>query len=149
MKGDCGKRPAPLIVECRGDPVPAPGRLVETGVSPGALAGETLCGVLIPAAGFIAGFFLARLPFPQAGEGARAAAGVLFLFAGALALYLIRRRFPPKTAPRILRIIETGGGFSGSPEDVWPADGRPPADHQGTGVILPVSHNTGIFEPGA
>jgi hypothetical protein len=157
MEGDCKKRPAPLVVECRG-PVPAPGRLVETGVSPGALAGETLCGVLPPAAGFAAGYFLARFLFPHAGEGARTALGALCLFSGGLLLYLIRRRFPPKTAPRIIRVIETGGAGEegpppagrGLPAGCPGAEGDgPPADHREAGITLPVSRNSGIFEPGS
>ena len=120
VKGDCGKRPAPLVAECPGGPVPAPGRLVETCVSPGALAWETLYSILLPAAVFIAGGFLAGRIFPHAGEAARTAAGVLFLFSGGLVLYLFRRRFPPKTAPRILRVIETGGrgAVEGEPGDL-------------------------------
>ena len=117
VKGGRGKRPAPLVAECRGGPVPAPGRLVETAVSPGALAGETLYSILLPAAGFIAGGFLAGRLFPQAGEAARAAAGVLCLFSGGLVLYLFRRRFPPKTVPRIIRVIEAGGAAGGEPGD--------------------------------
>jgi hypothetical protein len=156
VKGNCGKRPAPLIIECRGGPVPVPGQLVETGLSPGALIGETLYSVLIPAAGFIAGFFLARLLFPHAGEGARAAAGVLFLFPGGLILYLIRRRFPPGSPLRTIRIVEAGGrpgveGNGSPPAGRRPdADAEDPAaDHGEAGIALPVLYNPGIFESGA
>jgi hypothetical protein len=137
-EGHCGKRPAPFVVEYHGDPVPAPGWLVETGIPPAALAGETLWGILFPLASFIAGYFLLPLPFPQAGEGARAAAGALCLFSGGLALYLIRRRFPPGL-PRIIRVIETGG----------PGEDGPPAGRGKDGIALPVLRNPGIFEAGS
>ncbi|MDR1898947.1 MAG: SoxR reducing system RseC family protein [Treponema sp.] len=102
MRGDCEKKPAPLIIESPGDPVPAPGQLVETGISPGALVREILGSLLLPALAFVAGGFLAGRLFPRADEGARAAAGLLFLFLSALVLYLIRRRFPPKAVLRLV-----------------------------------------------
>jgi positive regulator of sigma E activity len=167
MEGHCKKRPAPFVIECRGDPVPAPGQTVETGISPGALAGETLCGILFPLAGFIAGFFLLRLLFPRAGEGARAAAGVLCLFSGGLVLCLIRRRFPSKTLPRIIRIIEdcrSGAEEDGPAPVEGPGDLRhttcpqqahrlsppqiPPGETRSVLSTLPVSRNPGILETG-
>jgi sigma-E factor negative regulatory protein RseC len=56
--------------------------------------GQTLAAFLPPALGFIAGFFLARLLFPEAGEGAFAGMGVIFFFATAFFIYMIRKRRP-------------------------------------------------------
>jgi hypothetical protein len=58
--------------------------------SPAALAKEGLITILPLALGFIAGFFLTRFIFPQAGDAAKAAGGVVGLFASALVCYFVR-----------------------------------------------------------
>jgi sigma-E factor negative regulatory protein RseC len=79
-----------------------PGQLVETEAAASALK-QGLAVLLPPSLGFIAGYVLTGIIFPTTGDPARAAAGVLLLFATAFAIYFIRRRFPPKTICRVIR----------------------------------------------
>jgi hypothetical protein len=82
-----------------------PGQLVETETSASPLK-QGLGALLPPALGFIAGYGVAGLAVPAAGEPLRAAAGALALFAVAGALYLIRRRHPPEIVRRVVRVVE-------------------------------------------
>jgi sigma-E factor negative regulatory protein RseC len=81
-----------------------PGQLVETETAASALK-QGLGALLPPLLGFIAGYVITGLVFPPASEPSQAAGGVLFLFAAAFAVYFIRRRFPPKTIRRVIRIV--------------------------------------------
>jgi hypothetical protein len=83
----------------------SPGQVVETVNSPPGLLVQGLAVFLPLLAGFLAGFFLIRGIFPAAGEGARAAAGVLGLFLGGILTILSRRRYPVRETNRITRII--------------------------------------------
>jgi membrane associated rhomboid family serine protease len=83
----------------------SPGLLVETEVSPPDLLIQALAAFLPLPAGFLAGFFLVSSLLPTAGEGARAAAGVLGLFLGGALTFLARRRRPPREINRVTRII--------------------------------------------
>ena len=74
--------------------------------APGVPVGQTLIVLLPPILGFIAGFFLARLLFPEAGEGAFAGMGVIFLFAAAFIVYKARRKKAAAGAYTVTRIIE-------------------------------------------
>jgi hypothetical protein len=69
---------------CRAKPAP------EAGVRTGGLLRQALAALLPLPAGFAAGFFLVPVFFPAAGEPARAAGGVLSLFATAAGYYLFR-----------------------------------------------------------
>lgn len=60
---------------------------------------QALSACVPPLLGFAAGFFTLGLVFPQSGEPARAAAGVLGLFAAALLLYRLRGRPPRRRSP--------------------------------------------------
>ncbi|GHV73928.1 hypothetical protein AGMMS49940_12300 [Spirochaetia bacterium] len=82
-----------------------PGQLVETEAVASAIK-QGLAVLLPPILGFIAGYVLSGVLFPTAGDPACAAAGVLLLFVVAFALYFIRRRFPPKTIRRVIRVVE-------------------------------------------
>ncbi|GHV76154.1 hypothetical protein AGMMS49942_09750 [Spirochaetia bacterium] len=82
-----------------------PGQLVETEAVASAIK-QGLAVLLPPILGFIAGYVLTGVLFPSARDPSRAAAGVLLLFAAAFALYFIRRRFPPKTIRRVIRVVE-------------------------------------------
>jgi positive regulator of sigma E activity len=104
MRGECGKI-APVKAEKARDRELAPGQLVETGVSGKALFTQALGAFLVPAAGFAGGYLAAARFFPSLGEASRAAAGALCLFAAGAAFYAFRKRFPPKTLPRILRVL--------------------------------------------
>ena len=57
----------------------------------------------LPVLGFIAGFFLTSLIFPDSKDPARAAAGVLLMFVAAFGLYQLRRYFPAKTPYQIIQ----------------------------------------------
>jgi sigma-E factor negative regulatory protein RseC len=81
-----------------------PGQLVETETSASPLK-QGLGALLPPLLGFIAGYAATGLAFPASGEPQRAAAGTLALFAVAGALYLIRRRFPPRIVRRVVRAL--------------------------------------------
>jgi sigma-E factor negative regulatory protein RseC len=82
-----------------------PGQLVETEAVASAVK-QGLAVFLPPILGFIIGYILTCALFPTAGDPPRAAAGVLFLFAVAFALYFLRCRFPPKTIRRVVRVVE-------------------------------------------
>jgi positive regulator of sigma E activity len=105
MNNDCKKRPTLLSAENRSNTDLQPGQLVETVLPPGALVRDG-AALLPPLLGFLTGFFLVKFFFPQSGEAARAAAGVLFLFAASLAAWFVRRRFPSKTRLEIKRVVE-------------------------------------------
>ena len=82
-----------------------PGQLVETETAASPLK-QGLTVLLPPILGFTAGYVLTGVIFPASAEPPRAAAGVLFLFVTALALYLFRSRHPPKIVRRVLRVVE-------------------------------------------
>ncbi|MDR1596755.1 MAG: SoxR reducing system RseC family protein [Treponema sp.] len=81
-----------------------PGQLVETETAASALK-QGLAALLPLPTSFIAGYVISGLVFPSASEPFRAAVGVLFLFTAAFAVYFIRRRFPPQTIRRVIRIV--------------------------------------------
>jgi sigma-E factor negative regulatory protein RseC len=81
-----------------------PGQLVETETAASPVK-QGLGALLPPALGFIAGYAATGLAFPAAGEPPRAAAGALLFFAVAGALYLIRRRHPPRIIRRVVRVV--------------------------------------------
>jgi len=56
---------------------------------------QALAALVPPALGFAAGFFLIRRFFPEASEGACAAAGVVLLFVSAFVVYAVRKRKSP------------------------------------------------------
>jgi sigma-E factor negative regulatory protein RseC len=78
--------------------------LVEIENSGASLLSQTLAALLPPLLGFAAGFWLVGLFHPETGEPARAALGVLCMFAAAGAVYLVRRR-GPKIISRIRRVF--------------------------------------------
>jgi sigma-E factor negative regulatory protein RseC len=82
----------------------SPGQLVETETAASALK-QGLVVLLPPLLGFVAGYIITGFVFPSVLEPPRTAAGVLFLFTTAFAIYFIRRRFPPKTIRRVIRIV--------------------------------------------
>jgi positive regulator of sigma E activity len=104
MQGEC-KKIAPVRAEKTRNRELSPGQLVETGLSGKLLFTQALGAFLPPAAGFAGGYLATALLFPSLGEASRAAAGLILLFAGAAGFYAFRRRFPPKTLPRILRVL--------------------------------------------
>jgi sigma-E factor negative regulatory protein RseC len=81
------------------------GALVEIEHSGVSLLKEALAALLPPPAGFLAGFWIPGLFRAPWGEAARAALGVLLMFAVAAAVYALRRRGAPKSVPRIRRVF--------------------------------------------
>jgi sigma-E factor negative regulatory protein RseC len=105
----CTRRECPvnhrfITLENQSAQVPLPGQLVEAAVPLKTLLVQALAAGLPPVLGFIAGFLVTGFIFPHSGEPARAAAGVFCLFAAALILYRVRRRFPPKPCPGTFRV---------------------------------------------
>jgi hypothetical protein len=105
MQGECNQDPAPIKVEKERKLDLTPGQLVETGGNGKALFAQALAAFLPLPAGFITGYLGLPLIFPSVGESPRAAAGALLLFAAAAGFYAFRRHFPPKTLPRIVRVL--------------------------------------------
>jgi hypothetical protein len=93
VESPAGCPQGPVLVKKPGGPELSPGQTVE--LRRRGLASQAAAALLPPAAGFVAGYTLAaRIIFPMAGEGARAAVGVCCMFLAALGFYLFRRRYP-------------------------------------------------------
>ncbi|GHV89160.1 hypothetical protein AGMMS50267_15200 [Spirochaetia bacterium] len=82
-----------------------PGQRVEIGVTASSLIIQILTVLCLPLLGFAAVYVLTGFVFPALGEAARAACGVLGLFAVAGILYLIRRKYPSQAKISILRVL--------------------------------------------
>jgi positive regulator of sigma E activity len=80
------------------------GQTVEIETPKTELLGQTLQAALPLPAGFLAGFFLLGILFPQAGEPPRVLAGVFALFLAGGITYRVRKRFPADVLPRVVRI---------------------------------------------
>jgi positive regulator of sigma E activity len=104
MQGECRKI-APVKAEKTRDREISAGQFVETGASGKSLFTQALGAFLPPAMGFTGGYLATALLFPSLSEASRAAAGLVLLFAGGAGFYAFRRRFPPKTLPRIVRVL--------------------------------------------
>ena len=81
------------------------GQTVEISAPGVSLTGQVLMAFMPLALGFAAGFFLARLFFPEAGEGVHACSGVVCLFASAFIVYRVRRKKQAEEVFSITRII--------------------------------------------
>ena len=81
------------------------GQTVELKTHASPLWGQSVIALLPPTLCFILGFFLIRLLLPEAGEGAAAFSGVLFLFTSAFIIYKLRKRFPAKEFPRYVERV--------------------------------------------
>ena len=82
------------------------GQTVEVKAPSASLFAQALVALLPPAFGFLAGFFLTRLLFPNSGDGAAVGIGFVFLFAFAFVVYKLRKKHPPSGAYTVTRIIE-------------------------------------------
>ena len=80
-----------------------PGQTVELKTPDTSFLGQSIAALLPPVIGFIIGFFLTRIFFPETGEGAAAFTGVILLFATAFLVYRLRKKFPAK---EYLRYVE-------------------------------------------
>jgi sigma-E factor negative regulatory protein RseC len=79
------------------------GQLVEVETE-ASLLPQALTAFLPPILGFIAGFLIIRLLFPETGEGAAAGMGVIFLFASAFVVYRMKKN--AGGGYRVRRIID-------------------------------------------
>jgi positive regulator of sigma E activity len=82
------------------------GQTVEVSAPAASVFRQALAALVPPALGFAGGFFLTRIFFPSADEGAAAGMGVIFLFAAAFIVYVVRKRYPPDKVFTITRIID-------------------------------------------
>ena len=81
------------------------GQTVELKTPDASKLGQTLIAILPPAFGFLLGFSLTRLLFPDIPEEAAASSGVILLFVCAFIVYKIRKKFPVKESPRYVERI--------------------------------------------
>jgi sigma-E factor negative regulatory protein RseC len=103
---NCGGDTGLFIAENRTGLPLRPGLLVETEFRPGSAIAEGAALLLPPGLGFIAGFLVSGLIFPDLADAPRAFLGLIVLFGTAFVLFLVRRRFPSRTLPRIARILD-------------------------------------------
>ena len=82
-----------------------PGQVVEISAPGISLMGQVFMAFMPLALGFIAGFFLTRLLFPEAGEGAFAGTGVVFLFAAAFIVSRVRGKKQAEEVFSVTKII--------------------------------------------
>jgi positive regulator of sigma E activity len=82
------------------------GQTVEVSAPAASVFRQALAALVPPALGFVGGFFVTRLLFPSASEGACAAVGVVFLFVAAFIVYAVRKRKPLDKVYTVTRIIE-------------------------------------------
>jgi positive regulator of sigma E activity len=99
------RKPQLIAAENRTGRNLSPGQVVETETAKRSLVPQTLLSLLSPLVGFTAGFALAGVFFPLSGDGARGAAGVAGLFLAGFAVYVLRKQFPDKNYPHIIRVI--------------------------------------------
>jgi len=83
----------------------SPGQTVEVRAPGISILGQALAALMPPIVGFLISFFVARLLFPDARDGVYGGIGIIFLFITAFIIYHIRKRFPPKKAYTVTRII--------------------------------------------
>ena len=122
MNDSCKTSGSMFAVENRTDLKLLEGQLVEIATSAGATAGQAAFVFLPPFIAFAAGYAAVAFAFPSAGEAVRAATGVVGLALGFLAVYWVRKAFPSKAIPQIVRVVpeeefEASSSFGG-PADI-------------------------------
>jgi positive regulator of sigma E activity len=103
MNQECRETGLVTAINGTGRPL-VPGQMVETDIPLAGAALEALFSLAPP-------FFVGAALFTAAAgaglaENARAALGVLGLFASAAAIYLFRRKRPPASGPFVVRVLE-------------------------------------------
>ena len=83
------------------------GQIVEVVTRGSSLLGQAAIALLPPILGFLLGFNLSGVifPFPTAPDGASAGMGVVFLFAAAFVVYLVRKKRPAGKGYKVTRIV--------------------------------------------
>jgi positive regulator of sigma E activity len=84
----------------------ASGQKVEVSAPVASIFRQALAALVPPAAGFTAGFFIIRVFFKEAGEGAAAGVGALFLFASSYVIFKLRAKIPAGKVFTVTRIID-------------------------------------------
>ena len=105
MKTECKERDCFITVGNTEGLLLKIGQTVEVQVKNDLLSRQILKAFLPPVLSFIAGYALIRLLFPNAGEGAFAGMGTVFLFATAFIVYKVRKRSPPEEVYMVTRVI--------------------------------------------
>jgi positive regulator of sigma E activity len=81
------------------------GKTVEVSIGSGETAANAVFVLVPPVALFVGAFLLTAVLAPASSEAARAAAGVVGLFAGFFGVYVLRRFKPAKAVPVVLRVV--------------------------------------------
>lgn len=81
------------------------GKIVQVSIGSAETAANAVFVLVPPVALFIAAFALTAVIVPASSEAARAAAGVLGLFAGFFGVYLLRKFKPAKDTPVVLKVL--------------------------------------------
>lgn len=105
MNEECRTNGKVFTAENRKDLSLAVGDLVEISVAAGATASNAALAFLPPVLGFAAAFAAVGALFPASAEASRAAAGVVGLLAGFLAVYFYRKARPATAVPIVSRTV--------------------------------------------
>jgi positive regulator of sigma E activity len=81
------------------------GQLVKIEIRSSSLALQGIQAALLPALGFISGFFSAGFLFPAHGEGIEILGGLTLMTAAGAGFFLFRRKHPAKTPARVIAIL--------------------------------------------
>ena len=104
MKTECKNKKIIIIAE---NPLDLPlemGQNVEFCTNTALTLKQALMALGLPIICFFAGFLFTGLAFPDSGDPARAAAGLILMLAAAFGFYQHKRRFPAVNPFRITRI---------------------------------------------
>ena len=85
------------------------GQTVEVSTVNVSLLSQALTALLPPILGFLLGFNLTRLLLPEAPEGASAGMGLVFLFAAAFGVYLVRKKRAASPGYKVTRVLRDQG----------------------------------------
>ena len=105
MNQECKSGGGTITAENPDDLPLSPGQTVEVRAPGISILGQALAALMPPIIGFFASFFIARFLYPNARDGVYGGIGIIFLFATAFLVYHIRKKFPPKKAYTVTRII--------------------------------------------
>lgn len=105
MNEECKVNGKVFTAENRKDLSLSIGELVEISVGAGATAANAALVLLPPLISFAAGFAIVSAAFPESGEAARAAAGVVGMTLGFFGVYWFRKLYPAKSVPIVLRTV--------------------------------------------
>ena len=105
MNIECKNRVGLITAENSSGLLLAPGQTVEVQASSASFMKQAFAAFLPPLLSFIAGFMLCQYLLPAAGEGAAAGMGIIFLFAAAFIVFMIKRKHPENRAWLVTKIV--------------------------------------------